>query len=159
MSENVASRAARVGGDLVRQLRSALDPASSPPGGARPPASGWLAVTVLCEPSDLDEAALPGPLAELADDIEVTLCPAAGDKGTELWARLRDRPRPAGAAQRLSGNDAEAELRSALRRAKQLIEVGEVLVVDPVPHGERTPSPGGALVESWTRAAPQGGVR
>ncbi|QIG42400.1 hypothetical protein G5V58_06100 [Nocardioides anomalus] len=159
MSETVTSRAVRAGGSLVRHLRTTLDPSSSQPAGGRRPSSGWLAVTVLCEPSDLDEAALPAPLAELADRVEVRVRPAAGDKGTELCARLRDRPRPASAAQRLSGDDEEGELRSALRRAKQLIEVGEVLRVDPTPHGKRTPTPTGALLESWTKAAPEGGVR
>ena len=52
-----------------------------------------------------------------------------------------------------------ARLRSALRRAKQVIEVGEVLAVDPAPHGKRSPTPGGALLEAWTRVAPKAGVR
>jgi hypothetical protein len=60
---------------------------------------------------------------------------------------------------RLSGSDPQADLRSALRRAKQLIEVGEVLAVDPAPHGERSATPGGALLEAWTRVAPKAGVR
>lgn len=115
-------------------------------------------MTVFCAASDIDAAALPPPLAELGDRIEVRVRAAAGDKGTELAARLRDRAPSGSAASRLSGRDPRAELRSALRRAKQLIEVGEVLVVDPVPHGERTASPGGTLLESWTRTAPKAGV-
>ncbi|MEU8612402.1 hypothetical protein AB0C29_30865, partial [Actinoplanes sp. NPDC048791] len=70
-----------------------------------------------------------------------------------------DRRRSGSAPSRLTGNDPQADVRSALRRAKQLIEVGEVLAVDPVPHGDRTPTPGGALVEAWTRVAPKAGVR
>jgi hypothetical protein len=159
MTETAAWRAVRAGGTLVRQLRSTLDPSSSQPAGSQRPGSGWLAVTVLCDPSDIDPAALPAPLAELADRIEVRVRPAADSKGTELGARLRDRPAPADPARRLTGNDAEGELRSALRKAKQLIEVGEVLAVDPTPHGKRTHTPGGALLESWTKAAPEGGVR
>ena len=58
-----------------------------------------------------------------------------------------------------SGNDLQADLRSALRQAKQLIEVGEVLAVDPAPHGRRTATPGGVLLETWTRVAPKAGVR
>jgi hypothetical protein len=116
-------------------------------------------VTVLCEPTDLDPASLPAPLAELGDRIEVDVRPAPADKGTELYARLRDASGRGSAASRLSGSDAQAELRSALRRAKQLIEVGEVLAVDPAPHGERTATPGGALLESWTKDAPAAGVR
>jgi hypothetical protein len=152
---DVASRAGRAGGSLVRQVLSAIDPSGAAPG---MPASGWLAVTVLCGPSDIDTTQLPAPLAELGDQIEVRVRPAANSKGTELAARLRDRgsgPAPS----RLSGSDPEAGLRSALRRSKQLIEVGEVLAVDPAPHGERTATPGGALLEYWTKAAPKAGVR
>jgi len=158
-STNGASLAARVGGVLVRQVRSALDPDAARPAGPGHPASGWLAVTVLCEPSDIDASPLPVPLAELGDRIEVRVVPAPGGRGTELAARLRDRSGSGTAPQRLSGNDPESDLRSALRRAKQLIEVGEVLAVDPAPHGKRSATPGGALLEAWTRAAPKGGVR
>ncbi|MGK5111803.1 MULTISPECIES: hypothetical protein [unclassified Geodermatophilus] len=156
---NVASVAARAGGTVVRQVRSVIDPSAARPAGAGQPASGWLAVTVFREPSDVDAAALPAPLAEFGDRIEVRVRPAAGGKGTELSARLRDRPSSGTAASRLSGSDPQADLRSALRRAKQLIEVGEVLVVDPAPHGKRTASPGGVLLEAWTRVAPKAGVR
>jgi hypothetical protein len=155
---NVASLAARAGGSVVRQVRSAIDPSAARPAGAGQPASGWLVVTVFREPSDVDTAQLPAPLAEYGDQIEVRVRPAADGKGTELAARLRDQPSgsPLG---RLSGSDPQADLRSALRRAKQLIEVGEVLAVDPAPHGKRTATPGGALLEAWTRVAPKAGVR
>ena len=156
---DVASRAAHAGGTLVRHVRSAIDPSAAQPAGADHPASGWLVVSVLCEPSDIDTARLPVPLAQFGDRIEVRVQPGADSKGTELAARLRERLPSGSAPSRLSGNDPQAELRSALRRAKQLIEVGEVLVVDPVPHGERTATIGGALLEGWTKAAPKGGVR
>jgi hypothetical protein len=156
---NVASVAARAGGSVVRQVRSVIDPSAARPAGAGQPASGWLVVTVLREPSDIDTAELPAPLAEFGDRIEVRVRPAAGGKGTELAARLRDRPSSGTAAGRLSGSDPQADLRSALRRAKQLIEVGEVLAVDPAPHGKRTATPGGVLLEAWTRVAPKAGVR
>jgi len=155
---NVASLAARAGGSVVRQVLSAIDPSAARPAGAGQPASGWLAVTVFREPSDIDAAALPAPLAEYGDRIEVRVRKAADDKGTELGARLRDQP-SGSALDRLSGSDPQADLRSALRRAKQLIEVGEVLVVDPAPHGKRTATPGGVLLEAWTRVAPKAGVR
>ena len=155
---NVASVAARAGGIVVRQVRSVIDPSAARPAGAGQPASGWLAVTVFREPADIDAAALPAPLAEYVDRIEVRVRPAAGGKGTELSARLRDQP-SGSALDRLSGSDPQADLRSALRRAKQLIEVGEVLVVDPAPHGKRTATPGGVLLEAWTRVAPKAGVR
>jgi hypothetical protein len=155
---NVASRAVRASGTLVRHVRSAIDPSASRPAGAGEPASGWLVVTVYCEPSDLDGAALPPPLAEFGDQIEVRVRPAADSKGTELAAKLRGRSSGT-AGSRLSGDDPQSDLRSALRKAKQLIEVGEVLVVDPVPHGKRTATPGGALLETWTKATPKAGVR
>jgi hypothetical protein len=156
---NVASLAARAGGSVVRQVRSTIDPSAARPAGAGQPASGWLVVTVLREPSEVDTAQLPAPLAEYGDRIEVRVRPAAGDKGTELAARLADRPPSGTALRRLSGSDPQADLRSALRRAKQLIEVGEVLAVDPAPHGRRTATPGGVLLEAWTRVAPRAGVR
>ena len=158
-SQNVATLAARAGGTLARHVRSALDPSAARSTGAGQPSSGWLAVTVLSEPSDVDPARLPAPLAELGDGIEVRVRPAPDGKGTELAARLRGGAPSGEAASRLSGKDPQAELRSALRRAKQLIEVGEVLAVDPAPHGERTPTPGGAFLEAWTKVAPKAGVR
>lgn len=156
---NVASLAARAGGTVVRQVRSAIDPSAARPAGAGEPASGWLVVTVLREPSDIDTARLPAPLADLGERIEVRVRPAPGGKGTELAARLRGRPSSGTALSRISGSDPQADLRSALRRAKQLIEVGEVLAVDPAPHGKRTATPGGVLLEAWTRVAPKAGVR
>jgi hypothetical protein len=156
---NVASLAARAGGSVVRQVRSAIDPSAARPAGGGRPASGWLAVTVFREPSEINTAELPAPLAEFGDRIEVRVRPAPGGKGTELAARLRDRPSSGTALGRLNGSDPQADLRSALRRAKQLIEVGEVLAVDPAPHGKRTATPGGALLEAWTKVAPKAGVR
>ena len=155
----VASLAARAGGSVVRQVRSVIDPSAARPAGASQPASGWLAVTVFRGPSEIDTAELPAPLAEFGDRIEVRVRPAAGDKGTELSARLRDRPSSGAAPSRLRGTDPQAQLRSALRQAKQLLEVGEVLAVDPAPHGKRPATPTGALLETWTRQAPKAGVR
>ncbi len=155
---SVASLAARAGGSVVRQVRSIVDPSPARPAGADRPASGWLVVTVFREPSEIDTDRLPAPLAEFGDQLEVRVRAAADGKGTELGARLRDRP-SGSALGRLGGSDPQADLRSALRRAKQLIEVGEVLAVDPAPHGERTATPGGALLEMWTRVAPKAGVR
>jgi hypothetical protein len=156
---SVASLAARAGGSVVRQVRAVLDPSAARRAGAGEPTAGWLAVTVFKESSEIDTAQLPAPLAELGDQIEVRVRPAADGKGAELAARLRDRSSSVTALSRLDGADPQADLRSALRRAKQLIEVGEVLAVDPAPHGKRTPTPGGVLLEAWTRVAPKGGVR
>lgn len=146
----------RAGVTVVRRVRSVLNPAGTAPGSAAP-ASGWLAVTVAGDVQEVDTENLPAPLAHYGDRIEVRTRPAPGGKGTELGARLRHQP-GGGVARRLSGKDPQADLRSALRRAKQLLEVGEVLAVDPAPHGDRTPTPGGLLLEAWTRSAPKGGV-
>ena len=103
---------------------------------------------------------VPTPLAELGDLVEVEVRQAPGGKGTELRARLRT-PEPSGvasAAARLSGDDPRQRVRAALREAKQLIEVGEVLRVDPTPHGRRTPTPTGAIVEAATKRAAGEGV-
>ena len=156
---NVTSFVLRAGGSVVRQVWSVIDPAATRPAGAGEPASGWLVVTVFVELSEIDTAKLPEPLAEFGDRIEVRVRSAPAGKGTELAARLRDRRRSGGALSRLSGSDPQAELRSALRRAKQLIEVGEVLAVDPAPHGDQTATPGGMLLEAWTKGAPKAGVR
>jgi hypothetical protein len=103
---------------------------------------------------------LPRPLAELGDAVEVRITPAAGAKGTELAARLRD-PEPSGlggAAARVAGRDPRQAIRSALRESKQLLEVGEILRVDPQPAGRRTPTPAGKLLEAITRRAAGEGV-
>jgi hypothetical protein len=162
MSTTIGSATVRVlrgGGTVVHQVRSVLSPSTTRPAKAAAPSSGWLAVSVLCEPSEIDTAALPEPLAAYGERIEVRVRPAAGGKGTELSARMREQVSEGSLGSRLSGSDPQSDLRSALRRAKQLIEVGEVLAVDPAPHGERTATPTGVLLESWTKAAPKGGVR
>jgi hypothetical protein len=118
-------------------------------------------VTINRGPADvMPEDHLPRPLAELGDLVEVEVRPAPGGKGSELRARLRN-PEPTGAASaaaRLSGDDPRQRVRAALREAKQLIEVGEVLRVDPAPHGHRPPTPAGKLVEFATERAPGEGV-
>ena len=101
-------------------------------GAARDPRS-WRAVTVNRPIPELGDA-LPGPLAELGDAVEVRLQPAPGDKGTELHARLtgtRD--------DQIQGQDPLEALRSALRQAKQVAEVGYVLEADLNTTTERTP--------------------
>jgi hypothetical protein len=57
-------------------VRSAIEP-SAPAAGNGQSASGWLVVTLGCQPSDVDPAALPAPLAELGDQIEVRIRPAS----------------------------------------------------------------------------------
>ncbi|WP_091363209.1 hypothetical protein [Geodermatophilus telluris] len=106
----------------------------------------WRAVTVLAEPDRL--ADLPSPLAALGDRVETRVTPAPGDKGTELAARFRG---PA-------TDDDIGRLRQALREAKQLVEVGEVLRMDPRPHGERPDTPGGRLLDGAVAASRREGL-
>ena len=154
---SVASLAARASGTVVRQVRSVLEHGSGP-GAASAPASGWLVVSVYREPTEIDVASLPAPLAAYGDRIEAQVRPAPGDKGTELAVRLAQRSSGSGRGPALTGSDPQADLRSALRQAKQLIEVGEVLAVDPTPHGKRNATPAGAALEAVTKRAPKGGV-
>jgi hypothetical protein len=119
------------------------------------PKSGWNSVTVNRGPEDvLADGRLPAPLADLGDDVEIRIRPAPGGKGAELAARLTSPPpRGPSVLSRITGNAPQQDLRSALRQAKQLIEVGEVLRVDPAPHGDRGVGPGGKLVDLATRRA------
>jgi hypothetical protein len=87
-------------------------------------------------------------VAEFGDQIDVRVRPAARSKGTDLAARLRDRASSGTALNRLSSTDPHSDLRSALCRAKQLIEVGEVLVADTASHGKRTAT---LAARSWRR--------
>ena len=150
------------GGILVRQVRAAQLP-NALDGDAkdRHRDTRWRTVTVYREPDEVAPGGqLPRPLAVLGDSIETRIRPAPGGKGTELAARLRV-PAPsgaAGAAARARGSDPRQRLRSALREAKQLVEVGEVLAVDPTPHGRRSATPMGVALEAATRRADREGV-
>jgi hypothetical protein len=142
---------------VVRQLQRRV---VGDAGSAAEPRSRWRAVTINRSPEEvMPDDRTPGPLAALGDLVEVEVRAAPGGKGSELRARLR-RPELTGAASaaaRLSGDDPRQQVRAALREAKQLIEVGEVLRVDPTPHGRRSATPIGAVVELATgRAAGEG---
>jgi hypothetical protein len=103
-------------------------------------------VTVCKQPGEIAPGGvLPRPLAELGDSVEVRITPAPGGKGTELAARPRD-----------EAGSPEA-VRSALRKSTQLLEVGEILRVDPQPAGHRPPTPAGKVLDAVTsRAGGQG---
>ncbi|SDS44498.1 hypothetical protein SAMN04488543_1741 [Friedmanniella luteola] len=143
---------------LVRELQRR---AAGRAGEAAEPRSRWRAVTINRSPEDvMPDDRVPAPLDELGDLVEVEVRPAPGGRGSELRARLRS-SEPQGAASaaaRLSGDDPRQRVRAALREAKQLIEVGEVLRVDPAPHGHRAPTPTGKLVELATQRAAGEGV-
>ena len=113
----------------------------------------WRIVTVNCAPEEVKrDGHLPSPLAALGDRVETSVRPAPPGKGTELAARWHEShateqtPAP-------NGQDPDDEIRSALRQAKQLLEVGEVLSVDGQPAGKRSPTPTGKLVEAMAKRA------
>jgi hypothetical protein len=160
-SRVVSTAVVAVGGAAVVLVRQLQRRTAAGAGSAAEPRSRWRAVTINRSPDEvMPDSRVPGPLAELGDLVEVEVRPAPGGKGSELRARLRS-PEPTGAASaaaRLSGDDPRQQVRAALREAKQLIEVGEVLRVDPTPHGRRTPTPTGAVVELATKRAAEEGV-
>ena len=96
----------------------------------REPARGdrWHSVTVACKPEEL--GALPPPLDTLGFPVEVRVRPAPGDRGTELAAKLTEAPP--------RGEDRVGKLRTALRDARQLVEVGEILKPDAPPTTQKT---------------------
>lgn len=118
----------------------------------------WGAVTINRPPEEVaPQGRWPDPIAQLGDSVEVEVRPAPGGKGTELAARLRHSgaSRLGGTASHTKGESSQQAVRSALRQAKQLIEVGEILKVDPAPHGKRRRTPGGLLLEAATKRAGQ----
>jgi hypothetical protein len=115
----------------------------------------WHTITIFCEPERL--GSLPPPLDQLGEPVEVNIRPAPGDRGTELSARLIE-PVPAGAAKvaaRRRDSDPVGRLRRALREARSLAEVGEVLLPDSPP--TTRPSPTGAPLGYATRHAREEG--
>jgi hypothetical protein len=125
------------------------------------PRNRWRAVTVNKPAAEAAPGGiLPAPLAALGDRVEVRITAAPDSKGTEIAARLRE-PEPSGAAAvsgRVAGSDPRQAVRSALRESKALIEVGEVLRMDPQPAGRRTRTPGGKLLDAATKRARAEGV-
>jgi len=85
-------------------------------------------VTVNCDPERLGPK--PPPLDELGFPVEIRIRPATGDHGTELAARL--------AGPGASGHEEVRQLRRALREARSLAEVGEVLLPDTPATTHRT---------------------
>lgn len=133
----------------VRRRQRDLDSQPSPEARSR-----WHSVTVLGPPAEvMPDHTIPPFLARLEEDIEVEVRLAPADKGTELRARLRD---PAGS--QAASNDITRRVRSALRRTKQVFEAGEVLRVDPTPHGRRSATPTGLMVDSSTKHADEEGL-
>jgi hypothetical protein len=150
-----AATAAAAAGLAVTQIRRSRARAAAP-GAPAESRNRWRAVTVNKPAAEVaPDGNLPEPLAALGDRVEVRITPAPDGKGTEIAARLRA-PEPAGPAAmpgRLAGSDPRQAVRSALRESKALIEVGEVLRMDPRSAGERTRAPGGKLLDTVTKRA------
>ena len=121
----------------------------------------WRSVTIArSEGTIAPDGMLPQPLLMLGDLIDIKMERAPGDRGTELSARLRA-PEPTGVAgllQRVRGTDPRQAVRHALRESKQLIEAGEIIRVEPQPHGHRPATPGGAVVDLLARRSSGEGV-
>ena len=100
----------------------------------------WLVVTVNRSPAEVQDS-LPDELARWRDQVEIRIQPATGDKGTELRAMP-------------SGDVSRHELRLALRRAKSVLEAGEVVKPDTAP---THPGPMGRALQLVTNRAGGGG--
>jgi len=143
---------------LVERNRQRSASQAGPSSGSEP---RWHSVTVDRPREELwPDGRVPAPLAALGSSVEIELHDAPGDKGTEIRARLQagadDGRSPRGRGE--SREERVRRLRRALREAKQLVEVGEVLRVDPTPHGRRARTPLGAVVEVATDRAPEEGL-
>jgi hypothetical protein len=115
----------------------------------------WQWVTINRPPEEVaQDGRLPEPLARLGDAVEIQKRKAPGDKGTELGARLRQRTSTAGTGGMVGriGGDPHQEVRRALREAKSLIEIGEVMRVEDSTT-MREPTPAGRLVDMATQRA------
>jgi len=132
---------------------------ASPPADTRR-ADRWLVVTVNRSPTEvLSDGKPPTPLDQFGDDLEITVRPAPGDRGTELAARLREPAPPVTTSLffRLAGRDPRQQVRLALREAKALLEAGEVLLPD-VPPTARNETVGGRVVGLTARRSGGEGV-
>jgi hypothetical protein len=121
----IVATAATLGTAAVKKLVEHAPSGWGLPGGAaHQDPHGWRAVTVNRPIVEL-EGGVPAHLAALGDAVEVRLQPAPGGKGTEIHARLTKQ-----APSRINDEEPVEALRSALRQAKQVVEVGYVLEAD-----------------------------
>ena len=104
----------------------------------------WLVVTIYREPDDVrTQVDGSGPLSRMRGEIELTVRPAPGDKGTELAARP--------SASDGGSVDQRRRLRAALRETKSILECGEV--VEPSRPGSSHPGPAGQVLRAVTARA------
>ena len=128
----------------VGAVRDLVGLADRSPREEDPRAGRWLVVTVYRQPDDVrTQVDGSGPLSRMRAEIELTVRPAPGDKGTELAAR----PTAADGG----SVDTRRALRAALREAKSVLECGEV--VEPSRPGSSHPGPAGQVLQAVTRRA------
>ena len=123
----------------ARKLRTMVEQRNGP--------GRWLAVTVLRPVAEVEGSEALAPLRALGPDVQSELREAPGGRGTEMAARWE-----------VGRGRSPDELRRLLREAKQVLEVGEVLVATPRPEGRRPTTPGGQLVDAAERRADGKGV-
>ena len=126
-----------------------------------PDADRWYTVTVDLPPEAIDREHLPTPLHDLDALVDVRVTPAPGQRGTELSARMRHPDPPTGieaVAARFTGSDPRQAIRQALREAKQLLEVGEIIRQEPQPEGHRPATPAGKLIDLLSKRSSGEGV-
>lgn len=120
-------------------------------------AGRWLGVTINRPPDEIAPGGrVPEPLAEI--DAEVRMNKAPGGRGTEVYARPRERAGagPAVVLARLRGDDPRTSVRTALREAKSLLETGDVLRSDEEIATTRPTLPGKVLDMALGRASEGG---
>jgi len=113
--------------------------------GAGSASRGHHVVTVYRQLSELEGAALPGSLKEIADGAEVTMRAAPGDRGTEIAVRIPDGSRVT-----------DAEVRRALRDTRSLLEAGDVLLPSGPP--STVPTALNRPLQTATRHGREGGL-
>ena len=121
----------------------------------------WRSVTIARTQDEVMPGGRPPqPLHDLGDLVELRMTDAPAGRGTELSARLRI-GEPAGLGSlvlRTLGNDPRQRVRRALRESKQLLEVGEVMRLDPKPEGRRPSTVPGKVIDLVNRRSMEEGV-
>ena len=128
----------------IGAVRGLVGITDQPPADEAPDSGRWLAVTIYRQPEDVQtQVDGSGPLSRMRGEIELTVRPAPGDKGTELAAR------PTVSDGRTA--DLRRSLRAALRETKSILECGEV--VEPSRPGSSHPGPAGQVLRAVTMRA------
>jgi uncharacterized membrane protein len=110
---------------------------------------GTQSATVEMAPRDAADGLVWRAVRVPSFELAVTFTPAPGDRGTEVRIKIQHPEAPAMAALATWMADlaAESVLERGLRRAKQLLEIGEVMSSEPQSSGERS-----MAYRAWQRA-------